>query len=649
MIHSPSASPSENESDGSCLKEQRRISIGLTDPEGHSTELAAGQLGPTASLEAPLLSNRRGAAGSRSVSPHGSAVSGLSREDGNRALSPVGSLRGMSPSPFMGQQHSMMGVGPGLGGLSRSCSPNVRSLSELDAKRHQTSVLRPSTAQSSRHERRTDTSDSLSQAGKDKKEKKKGKKKSKKHSVDYEDDSDAASSRPPMSRQGSADSLGQLDKKEKKKAKKKVKKHSMDFEDDSDAASSRPPMSRQGSVDSLGSHVRRKDARDQERRHPKATPPTPDMPPRVGQPVLPAPRPPIAASRPDGQNDKHHRMASQDDNKLLAAMAGPNDERLLANLSAEGEQASSSGVKDEAEMRNRNRRQLGNAMSATNEQEGQHAGQASTATIQAERLSAISVSGQPPGQASIAPNQTGKSSVSSASGQPTNRSRTQGKDCTETPCPVRSVTHNVSVEVKRFFIRFNPPTLAVEWTDASVIGTRQLTSLHIDVKDLKDTRALAMNLLQHIDCLNPSHCKQVEKLLERMSSRLLPVYRVLQASGASIMPDALPESVPLRPAVLATPVAHLPAGALVLARECVQVPDCGMWLRLVGGGGWVCASMPPSLNNGEPERLLERCEPTVREAQSWCNLCGVPFMEKHAQGVLTQAERWAKSSTAEAA
>jgi len=174
MIHSPSASPSENESDGSCLKEQRRISIGLTDPEGHSTELAAGQLGPTASLEAPLLSNRRGAAGSRSVSPHGSAVSGLSREDGNRALSPVGSLRGMSPSPFMGQQHSMMGVGPGLGGLSRSCSPNVRSLSELDAKRHQTSVLRPSTAQSSRHERRTDTSDSLSQAGKDKKREEKG-------------------------------------------------------------------------------------------------------------------------------------------------------------------------------------------------------------------------------------------------------------------------------------------------------------------------------------------------------------------------------------------------------------------------------------------------------------------------------------------
>jgi len=547
----------------------------------------------------------------------------------------------------------MTGVGPGLAGLNRSCSPSSRGLSELDTKssRHQPSVLRPSTAQPSRRDHAT--SDSLSHMGKDKKDKKKAKKKSKKHSFDHEDSSDAASSRPPMSRKGSADSLGQLDKREKKKGKKKIKKHSFDFEDSSDAASSRPPLSQQGSGDSLGSYVpgdkRRQDARDKERRHPKATPPTPDMPPPAGRPVPPAPRPPIADSPPGSQNDRQHRMASQNDDGLSAAIGSQNDERLLASFSVTGEETSSCGFNGEAEMQDKNCGRCDNPMSVTNQEEVLPAGQASSATSQAERRSLTSESGQPLDKASIAPSQTERLSVSSASGQPTDRSRTERQPCAETPSLVGSVTRNVSAEVKRFLVRFNPPTLAVEWIDASVIGARQLTSLHIDVNDLRDTQALAKKLLQHVECLNPSHCKQVEQLLERMSSRLLPVYRVVQASGASIVPDALPESVPLRPAVLASPVAHLPTGALVLARECVRVPDAGMWLRLVGGSGWVCASTSPSLDIGEPEWLLERCEPTVEEAQSWCKLCKVPHMGKHARAVLAQAERWAKFSTAEAA
>eukprot|EP00427_Karlodinium_veneficum_P040853 CAMPEP_0169251676 /NCGR_PEP_ID=MMETSP1016-20121227/37644_1 /TAXON_ID=342587 /ORGANISM="Karlodinium micrum, Strain CCMP2283" /LENGTH=536 /DNA_ID=CAMNT_0009332837 /DNA_START=80 /DNA_END=1687 /DNA_ORIENTATION=- len=172
--------------------------------------------------------------------------------------------------------------------------------------------------------------------------------------------------------------------------------------------------------------------------------------------------------------------------------------------------------------------------------------------------------------------------------------------------------------VHRFLLRFEPPALAVEWSTSltddsmskSLTASNSLsakTCTHIDftLDDLTDPCALAARVVHEQAFLSTRHASRVEKLLQQLSSQVLPVYRVTALRGIALR-DQLGSAIDWERASI------LPSGALVLATQKVKQID-GWWIR-AWTGQWLQATC---IDFGEVEVFAEQCEPSESEVQGW--------------------------------
>mmetsp|Transcript_99787 Transcript_99787/g.251712 ORF Transcript_99787/g.251712 Transcript_99787/m.251712 type:complete len:230 (+) Transcript_99787:2-691(+) len=181
------------------------------------------------------------------------------------------------------------------------------------------------------------------------------------------------------------------------------------------------------------------------------------------------------------------------------------------------------------------------------------------------------------------------------------------------------------MEVARFLLRFDVPTIGVEWVrttdagDGGTAGTRILTPIRLDAAQLHAAAVDAgrrAKLVEALLCdhpfLAPRHAMQLEGLMLQLASQGLPAYRIVHRSGASVVAEIVAE--PCEKADFAgagaVVVGHLPYMALLLARQRSLRAD-GWWIRLsTKGGGWV--------REGEgPDAAAVACTPTVKEAKAW--------------------------------
>lgn len=189
------------------------------------------------------------------------------------------------------------------------------------------------------------------------------------------------------------------------------------------------------------------------------------------------------------------------------------------------------------------------------------------------------------------------------------------------PEALRGIARIVDLPVKgaivvRFLLRFEPPTLAVEWVsragksgDGGVI-TIPLCEQHLRGK--AEVHKLAAQLVEErSDLLRSVNLAQVESLLFQLAAGVPPVYRVTAADGAAWVPK-----LPVAQAGAAwsawsppPPRARLPAGALILARTRSLRPD-GWWINVAASGGWIREGAGASV-------ALELWKPSRKEARAW--------------------------------
>lgn len=159
----------------------------------------------------------------------------------------------------------------------------------------------------------------------------------------------------------------------------------------------------------------------------------------------------------------------------------------------------------------------------------------------------------------------------------------------------------------RFMLCFSPPALAVEWAEgAAAQARRHLEHISLDPRDLADRKSIpsvAGRLVCEHAFLAQRHRKQLEALIHRLAAGMLPAYRVLAEGGGQVFKD---------PSQMGPVLTSVPAGALLLARECARQKD-GWWVRLAEGG-WFRTS---ELNVGTDAPAAQRCEPGSREARDW--------------------------------
>jgi len=145
-----------------------------------------------------------------------------------------------------------------------------------------------------------------------------------------------------------------------------------------------------------------------------------------------------------------------------------------------------------------------------------------------------------------------------------------------------------SSKVARFFLRFEPPTLVVEWgrqlssPRTSFASAAEETSSgsckkrefkrEFRSEELRDVSATAKLVLMKLQFLSSRYEGQVESLLTRLAARRLPIYRILALDGAVLFDDVETSRV-------AGDFDRLPRGALVLVRERLRRAD-GWWVRI---------------------------------------------------------------------
>jgi len=188
----------------------------------------------------------------------------------------------------------------------------------------------------------------------------------------------------------------------------------------------------------------------------------------------------------------------------------------------------------------------------------------------------------------------------------------------------------VRAKVYRFFLRFDPPALAIEWgsglTDDSLsqslaasnsLGDGQRSRTHIPLKLehlADDLVALSNRVVRDYDFLSSRHLPRIEKLLRQLASQVLPIYRVLVKEAPVQEFPGTEGNGDLKRA------STLPSGALVLAREKVRHPD-GWWIR-IWTGQWIQCSyvMFGEESAGMPLRaksMVEQCDPSALEVKGW--------------------------------
>jgi len=154
----------------------------------------------------------------------------------------------------------------------------------------------------------------------------------------------------------------------------------------------------------------------------------------------------------------------------------------------------------------------------------------------------------------------------------------------------------------RFLIRFDPPTLAMEWEQKQRVQTQQpaqgaprkaVTRIRVEARELASERArkeFAEKLTQeHGALLASEHRQQVEGMLRLLANKALPVYRVGNA-GSDVR--------------TVEPIASLPGGGFLLAKERLKDTKDKWCIRLAAGGLVEQAS-------------AERCEPSAEELHTW--------------------------------
>lgn len=143
--------------------------------------------------------------------------------------------------------------------------------------------------------------------------------------------------------------------------------------------------------------------------------------------------------------------------------------------------------------------------------------------------------------------------------------------------------------VQRFFLSFNPPVLAVEWSlesqrGAAAVAKASVTRIALSGNDLADPGSLAQQLLKEYTFLKRSHIGQVSRLLKRLAAGTLPSYRIVAPRGASVVQHVASGA----PAPSLGPAAAgLPKGAVTAVRGRVRTAGGGWWLNLAAQRGYV--------------------------------------------------------------
>merc|ERR1711972_860701 len=140
--------------------------------------------------------------------------------------------------------------------------------------------------------------------------------------------------------------------------------------------------------------------------------------------------------------------------------------------------------------------------------------------------------------------------------------------------------------VRRFFLRFEPPTLA--WMSGT---DEKVTPIPINPTDLAGEKNISglVDTLVKDKAFFSDHRDQIKVLLGRLASHMLPIFRVTALDGTQTLPGKD------EPDIMSDDGDKLPKGALVLVHERKEIE--GMkWLRLAVGGVWIAQDAAEEVN-----------------------------------------------------